>query len=299
MVAASWGDAALKQHPLALGLALGLPGLEGCVDGPHGSMATRANGPRRYAASPARRQADLAAYRPRTSRVGPHERPGDCFVRGIASLVLRTRVAPRHHLCNQCPQKHQAVAGEANRGRACHRWTDNRNPGGPRNGPVDCNRAAANHGLHQVDKAIQQATTPRVVALGQTVNVTAGEVGTTSGIRTVTVYSVTYPVDDSNGQPDSTPGKQYAAADIQVCAGTSGSLNGPDGLLFQLLFQDGQSTGVALPLFPKQPDIWSFHSIPANGCIRGFSMFEIANGTRPTTARYWPDPFHNYQWTLP
>ena len=159
--------------------------------------------------------------------------------------------------------------------------------------------AAANHGLHQADKAIQQATTPRVVALGQTVNVTAGEVGTTSGIRTVTVYSVTYPVDDSNGQPDSTVGKQYAAADIQVCADTSGSLNGPDGLLFQLLFQDGQSTGVAFTGYPKQPDFLSFRSIPANGCVRGFLMFEIANGTRPTRAQYFSDPFHIYQWTLP
>ena len=138
-----------------------------------------------------------------------------------------------------------------------------------------------------------------MVAAGQTVNVTAAEVGTTSGIRTVTVYSVTYPVDDSNGQPDPTSGKQYAAADIQVCAGTSGSQNGPDGLFFNLLFQDGQSTGVAFPLNPKQPDLGSFDSIPANGCVRGFLMFEIANGTRPTRAQYWPDPFHNYQWTLP
>jgi len=158
---------------------------------------------------------------------------------------------------------------------------------------------AANHGLHQVDKAIQQATTPRVVAIGQTVNVTADEAGTTSGIRTVTVYSVTYPAGDANGQPDSTPGKQYAAADIQVCAGASGSQNGPDGFLFSLLFQDGQSSGVAFPLNPKQPDLGSFDSIPANGCVRGFLLFEIANGTRPTKAQYGLDPFHNYQWTLP
>lgn len=159
--------------------------------------------------------------------------------------------------------------------------------------------AAVNHGAHQLENAIQRATTPQVVAAGQTVNVTAAEVGTTSGIRTVTVYSVTYPVDDSNGQPDPSSGKQYAVADIQVCAGANGSQYGPDGLFFHLLLRDGQSSGVALTPYPKQPDIWSFHSIPTNGCVRGFSMFEITNGTSPARAQYWPDPFNNYQWTLP
>ncbi len=159
--------------------------------------------------------------------------------------------------------------------------------------------AAVDHGAHQLNNAIQQATTPRVVAAGQTVDVTAAEVGTTSGIRTVTVYSVTDPVDDSKGQPDSTAGKQYAAADIQICAGASGSQNGADVGLFDLLFGNGQSVGISFTPYPKQPDLGSFDSIPSNGCIRGFLMFEIANGTTPTRAQYWPDPFHNYQWTLP
>jgi len=142
-----------------------------------------------------------------------------------------------------------------------------------------------------VNHAVHQATTPQVVALGHPLNVSAAD---NVGIGTVTVYSLTYPVNDSNGQPDSVAGKEYAAADVQVCAGPSGSQNGPDFLFFNLLFHDGQSVGIASTPFPKQPDLGSFHSIGANQCVRGFLTFEIATGTVPTRARYWPDPFHSY-----
>jgi prepilin-type processing-associated H-X9-DG protein len=159
--------------------------------------------------------------------------------------------------------------------------------------------AAANHGLHQLDRAIQRVGAPHVAALGQTVTVSNPIDG--DGIRTVTVYSVAYPTDDARGQPDATPGKQYAAADIRVCAGSSGSENGTPQTLgsFNLLFADGHSTGFTPTFVPKQPALGSFNSIPANGCVRGFLMFEIASGTKPTRAQYWPAPFHNYEWTLP
>jgi hypothetical protein len=159
--------------------------------------------------------------------------------------------------------------------------------------------AAANHGLHQLDRAIQRVGAPHVVALGHTVSVSNPI--DDDGIRTVTVYSVTYPTDDARGQPDATPGKQYAAADIRVCAGSSGSQNGTPQTLgsFHLLFADGQSTGFTPIFVPKQPAFGSFNSIPANGCVRGFLMFEIASGTKPIRAQYWPAPVHNYEWTLP
>jgi Domain of unknown function (DUF4190) len=153
--------------------------------------------------------------------------------------------------------------------------------------------ATLDHGVREV---LQQAATPHVGALGHTFNVSSADNGSAS--TTVTVYSVSYPVDDSRGQPDPMAGKEYAVADIQVCAGSSGSQSGPDGSFFNLLFQDGQSAGLASTPYPKQPDLGGFNSIPANGCVRGFLTFEIASGTTPTEAQYWPDPFHNYEWTL-
>jgi hypothetical protein len=77
-------------------------------------------------------------------------------------------------------------------------------------------------------------TTPQVVVLGHPLDVSGSDA---TGIRTVTVYSVSYPVNDASGQPDATAGEEYAAADVQVCATTSGSQNGPSPL-FNLLFQD-------------------------------------------------------------
>jgi hypothetical protein len=147
-----------------------------------------------------------------------------------------------------------------------------------------------------VDHAAHQVSTHQVVALGRPLDVpSAGNVG----IRRVTVYSLTYPVSGSNGRPDPVAGKEYAAADVGVCAGPDGSQNGLDPLFFDLLFRDGQTVGIAPTLFPKQPDLGSFQGIGANRCVRGFVTFEIATGTIPTTVRYWPDPFHSYEWTLP
>jgi hypothetical protein len=145
-----------------------------------------------------------------------------------------------------------------------------------------------------VDHELKQAVTPKVFALGTTVNVSAAD---NSGIRTVTVSSVDYPV-DSDGRPDPTVGKEYAAASVQVCAGPSGSQNGPNDILFDLLFPDGD-TVYSDPLdSTKQPSLSSFQGIGANECVSGYLTFEIAQGTTPDRIRYWPDPFHNYQWRL-
>ena len=71
-----------------------------------------------------------------------------------------------------------------------------------------------------MDSAIQKATAPQVLALGQTANVSNSF--TDDGIRTVTIYSVTYPVEITPRVSQTpTAGKQYAVADVQVCRGTS------------------------------------------------------------------------------
>lgn len=148
---------------------------------------------------------------------------------------------------------------------------------------------------HGVSQSVHQVITPQVAALGHPLNVSASS---STGISTVTVYSVTYPVKGAGGYPSPIAGKVYAAADIQVCAGSSGSQNGPDSFSFSLLFQNGQSVGVSSNDLMKQPNLFNFNGIGANKCVRGFLAFDIATGTIPTKAQYWPDPFHNYEWAL-
>jgi hypothetical protein len=165
--------------------------------------------------------------------------------------------------------------------------------------------AAIDHGVHQADDGLHvviptlpttPTTTTPVAALGQALNVSAYD---HDGISTVTVYSVKYPVDDSSGQPDTFAGKEYAAADIQVCAGASGSQNGTSAFMVDLLFPNGESVSSDSAPPSASPYLGFFYGIGANQCVRGFLTFEIASGTIPTGVQYSPDFVHNYQWTLP
>jgi Domain of unknown function (DUF4190) len=144
-------------------------------------------------------------------------------------------------------------------------------------------------------RVITNLTAPQVVALGQSLNVSSSNV---DGIQTITVYSVSYPVDDASGHPDPVAGKEYADADVRVCATSSGSQEGPDLLAFSLLFPDGQSVGIDPLVATKQPSPLSFNGLGANECVRGFLTFEIATGTAPNRVQYLVDPFHNYEWAL-
>jgi|SRR5271166_3378633 len=145
-----------------------------------------------------------------------------------------------------------------------------------------------------LDHAVHVALTPTVVPLGTTVDVSAADA---SGINTVTVMSVKYPVVDTSGQPDPTPGKEYAAVAMKVCAGSSGAPNGVDMFLFSLLTPDGAEGG-PFPAETAQPSLNSTQGIGPNQCVSGFQTFEIDQGAMPNRVRYWPDPIRNYQWTL-
>ena len=137
-------------------------------------------------------------------------------------------------------------------------------------------------------------TTPHVAALGHSLSVTTGD----DGITSMTVYSVTYPVDDVSGHPDPATGKEYAAADVRVCAGSSGS-EGPDLLGLNLLFGDGQTVGIDPLAATAQPHARSLSPIGADKCVRGSLTFQIPAGTSPTRIEYVPDPFDNDEWVLP
>jgi hypothetical protein len=145
--------------------------------------------------------------------------------------------------------------------------------------------------IHDV---VVDLTTPHVAALGHSLSVSTGD----DGIASMTVYSVTYPVDDVSGHPDPVVGKEYAAADVGVCASPSGS-EGPDLLGLTLLFRDGQTVGVDPLVATAQPHGHSLSPIAADRCVRGSLTFEIPVGTAPTRIQYMPDPFDNDEWVLP
>jgi hypothetical protein len=145
--------------------------------------------------------------------------------------------------------------------------------------------------LHDV---VVDLTTPHVTALGRPLSVSTND----DGITSLTVYSVTYPVDDVSGHPDPVAGKEYAAADVRVCAGSSGS-EGPDLLGFTLLFPDGRSVGVDPLAATAQPHARSLSPIAAGTCVRGSLSFQIPAGTEPTRIQYRPDPFDNDEWVIP
>lgn len=145
--------------------------------------------------------------------------------------------------------------------------------------------------LHDV---VADLTRPHVAALGRSLSVSTDD----DGIASITVYSVTYPVDDVSGHPDPVAEKEYAAADVRVCASSSGS-EGPDLLGFTLLFRGGQTVGVDPLVATAQPHARSLSPIAADKCVRGSLTFQIPAGTAPTRIEYVPDPFDNDEWVLP
>jgi hypothetical protein len=146
--------------------------------------------------------------------------------------------------------------------------------------------------LHDV---VVDLTTPHVTTLGRPLSVATND----DGITSLTVYSVTYPVDDVSGHPDPAAGKEYAAADVRVCASSSGSGEGPDLLGFALLFPDGRAVGVDPLVATMPPHARSLSPIAANTCVRGSLTFQIPAGTDPTRIQYRPEPFDNDEWVLP
>lgn len=141
---------------------------------------------------------------------------------------------------------------------------------------------------------VHRALTPRTLALGQTAAVSDTTPG---GIDLVTVFSVTYPV-TSQDPLDPTPeaAKQFAAADVEMCAGPGGSQNGPNPLEFSLVFASGDRVPATLGDI-REPAVADVHALRPGQCVRGFVPFEIVQGTHPSTIEY--GLINAFQWTLP
>lgn len=150
--------------------------------------------------------------------------------------------------------------------------------------------------LSQVIKGQNAPIKPiQVVPVGQSINVSASS---NAGISTVTVYSVSYPMNGSKGQPDPVTGQEHAVADIGECAGPGGSQDGPNWT-FNLLFPNGEFLLVNPTDSTKQPALESFHGIGPNQCVRGYLTFEIAVGTTPTKIQFSGNHSNsNYEWSL-
>src|SRR6202521_3802632 len=145
----------------------------------------------------------------------------------------------------------------------------------------------ANSAVHS---AIQRFGNQRVVVqAGRPVTITTSDFATGSGIKTATVFAVVHPVPALNESDTPGTGKEIAVADIQVCAGPTGSQDGPMAALFNLVFPGGAQvspSGTAV----KQPNLLDIRGMGPRQCTRGYATYEIATGTRPSSVTYQPGP---------
>jgi hypothetical protein len=116
-----------------------------------------------------------------------------------------------------------------------------------------------------------------------------------TGIVQVTVYALQNPVASGPAPPT---GSTLAAADIQVCAGTSGAPQGPQLAYVELVSTTG-ATLQSTPVTSATPNLASTTAMAASQCVRGFLTFTVPKSFVARDVRYAPDPFHQYLWKVP
>jgi hypothetical protein len=142
-----------------------------------------------------------------------------------------------------------------------------------------------------VGTVISNVTRAVVVPVGHSVNVPTFE---GDGINKITVSSVDYPY--TFGAP-ATPGDEYAVANVELCAGSTGSNTGPNPQGFELVFENGQSVSASYVNAEGPP--LSDAPIYAYSCSSGIVTFEFAQGLTPASVRYDPlGYFKGYEWTI-
>jgi hypothetical protein len=155
----------------------------------------------------------------------------------------------------------------------------------------------ANNAAHD---AIQRFSHRNVeVRTGRPVTPAASDFAVASGIKTVTVFAVIEPVPASSESDVPAVGKEFAVADIRVCAVPAGSQEGVTASLFDLVFAGGDRVNPSDVAVAKQPNLLDIQGFGPRQCSRGYMTFEIAAGTRPTSVTYEPSPLLTYEWKLP
>ena len=143
---------------------------------------------------------------------------------------------------------------------------------------------------NEVRKVVTPATaTARV---GQAINVEQA-----GGISNITVVRVEHPVPGRSQFETAGTGKEFAVAEIKLCAGSAGSHEAITMLFLSLVFPDGTTEGPSL-FDARVPRITQFDALGPNQCGQGFATFAIPTGKNPTAVRYRPSPFRTYEWTL-
>jgi hypothetical protein len=112
----------------------------------------------------------------------------------------------------------------------------------------------------------------------------------------VTVYSFASPVKSQDPYLVPEAGEEFAAADVKVCAGASGSQLGPNQLPFSVVFADGQQVPATFGEVRK-PYLGNVVSLAANQCAKGYVPFEIAKAARPQSVDLAALP--SYRWIIP
>jgi hypothetical protein len=148
-------------------------------------------------------------------------------------------------------------------------------------------------GIHAFRTSVKQLTTPQTLAMGQTGRLSG--IDAISGISTVTVYSYAQPVISQDPTYAPAAGKQFATAYVQVCAGSSGSPNGPNLLDFSVVFA-GKHEVAASPGDVRKPSLGDIHRLADHQCAVGYVPFEIVKGTRPTSVQY--EALAPYRWII-
>jgi hypothetical protein len=149
-------------------------------------------------------------------------------------------------------------------------------------------------GVHEFQNSVDRLTTPRTLIMGQTGHLSG--IDSIGGISSVTVYSYAQPVSNQDPNVALTPGKQFGAAFVQICAGSFGSQEGPDLINFSLILAGGGHVEVA-PGNVRTPSLAGVHSIGANQCVVGYVPFEIPRGSIPTSVQY--QALAPYRWVIP
>ena len=140
------------------------------------------------------------------------------------------------------------------------------------------------------------------LSLGETANIPNTDL---SGVASMTVYSVTYPVPPDKPSLDPGPGRELAVADVALCRSelpmnaepTDFTLLLPDAAVIPVLsvhdpaFRFDAKTPGLEDVIPK---------LAASKCGRGYLTFDIGVGSAPTAFQFRTIlPGSTYQWSLP
>jgi hypothetical protein len=138
------------------------------------------------------------------------------------------------------------------------------------------------------------ATAPPVqgttVSLGQLVTLSDAD---RTGIASARVLSISAGVATADGGRPG-PGRQLVAVDVEICAGSRGSV-GPDLSRFTLVLPVGLAFPVA-DLATMSPSLWQFDSLAADQCQQGYLSYDLASSVQPTTVRYAASPGQVVLW---